>query len=875
MRLISCYIENFGKLHQFSHEFQTGLNIIEEENGWGKTTFAAFIKAMFFGLEYRLGKIITDRKRYMPWNGNKFGGNLVFETGGKQYRIERFFGKRDKDDSFMLYDLTTNTQSQDFTENIGQEIWKVDRDSYEKTAFITLNEMELVNDIISSKLGNIDQQEADLEKSTVAVGVLDKMALEIKPKRGKGGLLGTKQQEVTDLKSEWKDCRDSLKEIRDKEGWIKEEEGKLKHLNEKIQAIDNEQSKIGLFEKKKHYQTILDDYKVKKEELQVVKNFFKGNVLSKEEIDKLDTENNVYIEKKQIALSKKLFEEEKEELEGLSLQFKDGLPGEEEMERCGRDITEYSAVRERVKSYQVSDETRSYLHSLSLKYGEVVADPSLVDKYIEDYQQVQGLEKEAQDLKTKLEMLDKDAAIKKQEVPQKKVSPKLIAGIGLVLLGLLIATQIVVVGVVVAVAGLVLVLVSLLLGKKSSQEVSDLVDDIQKERESYVRNLNEIRHRIDKTSSAYTIFLEKIGEQSNNISLALSTAKAECREYQRLKRDMQGQEQKATEAKEKAAAKEAEIQAFLGKFYAMNSLQDKEAILADLRKRSERFKRLTEKQNDYQQAMDIMKEKAAYVTPILEFYYGVVPDSAKNGIAQIREQRTKLEEKQGAFRKAEGSKIEFEGQNNIQEFQDLTLPSGTDVTMKADKEQYMEQKVKIIEIISNYKKDIDTLSIKADKLEDIDAKILDCSQEIEELQKQWDLLNLTRQCLENAKDNLAAKYMEGMSAAFDKYIHKLDSKKDDNYHIDIRLNVNLEQDGERHDSDGLSKGLKDLVQICLRMALVEAVYKEVDKPILVLDDPFVNLDKERLNNAVALLQVISEEYQVVYFICHESRGITQ
>ena len=43
MKLIRCYIENFGKLQNFSYEFKDGLNVIKEENGFGKTTFATFI----------------------------------------------------------------------------------------------------------------------------------------------------------------------------------------------------------------------------------------------------------------------------------------------------------------------------------------------------------------------------------------------------------------------------------------------------------------------------------------------------------------------------------------------------------------------------------------------------------------------------------------------------------------------------------------------------------------------------------------------------------------------------------------------------------------------------------------------------------------
>ena len=46
MKLLRCYIQNYGKLHEFKYDFNDNLNIILQENGWGKSTFASFIKAM-------------------------------------------------------------------------------------------------------------------------------------------------------------------------------------------------------------------------------------------------------------------------------------------------------------------------------------------------------------------------------------------------------------------------------------------------------------------------------------------------------------------------------------------------------------------------------------------------------------------------------------------------------------------------------------------------------------------------------------------------------------------------------------------------------------------------------------------------------------
>lgn len=49
MRLVECKIENFGKLSQKRFVFHEGCTFFCQENGWGKSTLAAFLKVMFFG----------------------------------------------------------------------------------------------------------------------------------------------------------------------------------------------------------------------------------------------------------------------------------------------------------------------------------------------------------------------------------------------------------------------------------------------------------------------------------------------------------------------------------------------------------------------------------------------------------------------------------------------------------------------------------------------------------------------------------------------------------------------------------------------------------------------------------------------------------
>ena len=67
-----------------------------------------------------------------------------------------------------------------------------------------------------------------------------------------------------------------------------------------------------------------------------------------------------------------------------------------------------------------------------------------------------------------------------------------------------------------------------------------------------------------------------------------------------------------------------------------------------------------------------------------------------------------------------------------------------------------------------------------------------------------------------------------------------------------------------------SVGYRDLIGICMRMALVDAMYEE-EKPFVLFDDPFANLDNVKLEGGLKLLGQIAREYQVLYFTCHESR----
>ena len=94
MRILSCHIVGFGRFTNQRFDFTSSLNVIKQDNGWGKSTLATFIKVMFYGLNGNAKRSIEDneRKKYRPWNSTeKFGGYVQFVWGNDEFILERYF----------------------------------------------------------------------------------------------------------------------------------------------------------------------------------------------------------------------------------------------------------------------------------------------------------------------------------------------------------------------------------------------------------------------------------------------------------------------------------------------------------------------------------------------------------------------------------------------------------------------------------------------------------------------------------------------------------------------------------------------------------------------------------------------------------------
>lgn len=171
--LKEIFVSSFGKLQNFKLTPSDGLNVIKGKNGFGKTTLAAFVQAVFFGLG---GSRKSDnaRRRYTPWEStSKFGGYIVFETNGKTYRAERYFGKTPAGDEFRLFD-GAGAPCFDFGEELGFELFGLDADSFERCVYVPQKDVQIsANDTFLTKLGKMVDDTDDQNNFETACSRLD------------------------------------------------------------------------------------------------------------------------------------------------------------------------------------------------------------------------------------------------------------------------------------------------------------------------------------------------------------------------------------------------------------------------------------------------------------------------------------------------------------------------------------------------------------------------------------------------------------------------------------------------------------------------------------------------------------------------------
>lgn len=153
----------FGKLDRAQLAPGPGLTLIEAPNEGGKSTWCAFLRAMFYGFPPRdrdKAGYLAEKNRYQPWSGRPMEGTVDLVWKGRGITLRR--GPRGNVPWGAFSAVWTATgEAVPFlnAENCGETLLGVSREVFERTAFVGQGEVFL------SPSGELEKRVATLAAS--------------------------------------------------------------------------------------------------------------------------------------------------------------------------------------------------------------------------------------------------------------------------------------------------------------------------------------------------------------------------------------------------------------------------------------------------------------------------------------------------------------------------------------------------------------------------------------------------------------------------------------------------------------------------------------------------------------------------------------
>ena len=819
MKLKSCHINGFGIYKNKDFSFDNLCQFLSE-NGSGKSTLADFIKYMLYDLKKDM------RLKYAPFEEGAFGGSLILEADGKEYRIEKEFDKKS-----ATKDIETIYVNNNKTEikGLGNYLFKIDEEGFSRTIFINGKDLSIASSSsINSKLNSLvskTDDEFDIDD------VLKKLG-DIKKLYGTSAKVSSylirdnaKLKELNDEKIKLKNLEaafaSNYEELKAKEEALKALEQEIKSkeeinekaiIYEKYKALKLEISKLlnNALEIKQKYPKILskdelaeikadlEEYnnlsiKINNKnssnnlELEKLKELFKANPLTKEDINLIDNKiNNLTLKKSQLNNSDLLIidEEDIKRFENVNV--------EEEIEEAKKEYIKYQDLNDKLIA---SSEIRKEKNNFNFYFITIIG--SLI----------------------------------------------LISGI------ILLALRLFIPGAIISSIGLIITLISLFLAFKPKNDNNDNKTDLQYEYRKSERRLGDILARYRYNDENYAL-------QLNHLENDYKKYKGNLEHNKKINDSNKLLEKEIDNLKK-------EIEEFFNKY--LNVYDEYSESLRLVSNKFNRYNDLLKEKEAFEENNILIQNRIDELTnkinPILK-EYNITFDDASKFFEQMNIDLHQLDYFERSINENKNNLDKYIIDNNInvdEEFVKIDLQD-----LKNEYSIFQKEYVDLDKII----KDNEDLLERLPYLEE-ECEILE--EKIKEYKHKYNIYENVINFLKVSDNNLKEKYIRPLKDGFIKYAQKLNSIFKDNITFDGDFNLKLERSGKLVDDIHLSQGEITVRMLCYRLALIDNMYEE--KPFIILDDPFVNLDAKNLDYSLKLIKDLSEETQIIYFTCIENRKV--
>ena len=159
----------------------------------------------------------------------------------------------------------------------------------------------------------------------------------------------------------------------------------------------------------------------------------------------------------------------------------------------------------------------------------------------------------------------------------------------------------------------------------------------------------------------------------------------------------------------------------------------------------------------------------------------------------------------------------------------------------------------------------------ADRAE-IEDKILNAQQAKAVEEQKFATAERVSALLTQAKENLSGGYLPKLKTRVSQLV---DFVTNGQYEVSLdgKFAIRIRENGQTKQLSCFSRGVREIVLLCFRVALSELLYDGA-VPLVVVDDAFVNYDEDNFVRATALLKELATKCgtQVIYFTCHNRLG---
>lgn len=874
MKILRCFIENFGVLSKQSIDFDEGLNCIYKGNSSGKTTLFVFIKAMLWGLEATTRRSLdeNERNKYRPWNGGRFGGWLEFysESKGRSYRVTRFFGEKESLDTFEVIDLATSLDAvADFeSQSIGASLLAIDADGFERTLFLSERNLEIKNSAsITQKISALAS--GDDESYESAIKILDNKRKFYKNNQGRGL--------ITDLEEKLRQRNAELEDLLVKSDNAKHLENELKDQRQKLENIVKKGSELEQNAEKLSqaliYKTKSASFKALSDRHSELESLTK-TIGARYKSSSVSTKDAELVKGKIENVKRLLAQNEYTNQNDLSEQI-NAIIG-----KFSADIPQKDDVLELLQGYlQIKgvdiESLRAQKDDALSRYEECKATLPK-DPFDENgFEKAQNIKAKINDLGDKKSALaDKYLQMSRQK--ENKADKKMIQTLGIALISVVFGMLAMFLTPWLWIAFGAGIVVSAFEALKLSKQQTQ---NKQKENEKQALDLEiqEISHTLEELEAEYEIWGARY---NSNVKERIQRCTELKNAYDQLYKKYDSERSRIDLVLENIDKKLS--------IWGITPCCNVEAQLMSISNDLEKLELL---KASHKNAMD-QQDQLVKQTAIAE---DELWDSIDSLICQKTEQRD-IESAEQAYNmmlldasswpKYQSEMKELEkalAEQSLYVDNEQTDSAYTEKTqeqlkseidaLKAEISDLDEHKQQLQSLIPRAEAALESLFDRIDDIPIVEQEIDELGSALKSASEEFLTVTKTMEYLEKAKNSLVSRYLGAIKDNFEGVFFKIMGEQSDDTRLDAKLGLKLEREGSLRDIQYFSRGIREIVDFSLRIALIKTLFGSGERPIIMLDDPFASLDGNHLEIAKKCVGEIAGEYQIIYTVCSAERKI--